>query len=188
MKKLVLFIMCAVAVLALSSCGASRKMVDITEGQEEVKLIFTEAKYRTDKNYFRDNQSGISKDLSNAKKIAVQNTRQALAAAVSAQVQLLVENYMNVQSSESEVMFDVNEIEELGAAIVNQQLSGIEMVEERSFKLPDGSYRYHVCMQFPKGDLYKAINKALVGNEKLKLKLAKEDFQKYFNEKIAEAE
>ncbi len=188
MKKFGLFIICAAALLSLSSCGSSRRLTSITADQEEVKLIFTESKYKTDKKYFRDNQSGVSNDISNAKKLAIQNTRQALASYVCAEVKLLVQNYVNVQAMDGEAVFDSNDMEELGSAIVNIQLSGIELVEERAFKLPDGSYRYHVCMQFPKDDLYEAVNKTLVGNAKLQQKLAKKEFMDYFNDKLADAE
>ena len=74
MKRVVSFIIMAAMAVSLVSCGSSRKAVAITEGEKEVDLIFSGKEYRTDKKYFRDNGFGVSKDLANAKKIALQNS------------------------------------------------------------------------------------------------------------------
>ena len=145
MKRVVSFIIMAAMAVSLVSCGSSRKAVAITEGEKEVDLIFSGKEYRTDKKYFRDNGFGVSKDLANAKKIALQ---------------------------------------ELGRTVVDTQLSGLEVVEEKAFRQPDGTYRYHVCMQLDKDNLSKAMSKALDKDVNTRLRADKDKFRAYFDEMI----
>lgn len=184
MKKVLLYASSALAVvLMLSSCGASRKAVAAVEGEQEVKLVFNEDKYHSDKNYFRDSQSGISKDLSTAKKVAMQNTRQSISAMVQAQIGLLVDNYTQNDQVTEDTSFG-NDLEELGRTVVDSQLSGLEIVAEKAFKLPDGSYRYHVCMQLSKDVLEDALTAAVEKDSKLKLKVNKDRFRAIYEEVV----
>ena len=54
--------------------------------------------------------------------------------------------------------------------MVDTQLSGLEVVEEKAFRQPDGTYRYHVCMQLDKDNLSKAMSKALDKDVNTRLK------------------
>ena len=183
MKKILIYAASAIMISSmLASCGASKK-VAATEGEHEVALVFDEPQYRSDKNYFRDSQSGISKDLSTAKKVAMQNTRQSIGAMVQAQIGLVVENYTaNDQAGDATSVG--NDLEEMGRTVVNSQLSGLEIVAEKAFKLPDGSYRYHVCMQLDKDNLSKAMSKALDKDVNTRLRADKDKFRAYFDEMI----
>lgn len=184
MKRIVSFIIMAVTAVALLSCGSSRKTVAITEGEKEVDLIFSGREYRTDKNYFRDNGFGVSKDLANAKKVAVQNARQSIAAMVHAAVKLLVDNYAATQNADATSVIDGNDLQELGRTVVDTQLSGLEIVEEKAFRQQDGTYRYHVCMQLDKDNLSKAMSKALDKDVNTRLRADKDKFRAYFDEMI----
>lgn len=183
MKKILIYAASAIMISSmLASCGASKK-VAATEGEQEVALVFDEPQYRSDKNYFRDSQSGISKDLSTAKKVAMQNTRQSIGAMVQAQIGLVVENYTaNDQAGDATSVG--NDLEEMGRTVVNSQLSGLEIVAEKAFKLPDGSYRYHVCMQLGKEALGQALTAAVEKDSKLKLKVKKDSFRAIYDEVI----
>ena len=101
----------------------------------------------------------MSKDLANAKKIALQNSRQSIAAMVHAAVKMLVDNYAATQNADATSVIDGNDLQELGRTVVDTQLSGLEVVEEKAFRQPDGTYRYHVCMQLDKDNLSKAMSK-----------------------------
>lgn len=184
MKKLVSVLVMVSAVLVLASCGASRKATSITEGEKEVNLVFNGPDYKTDKKYFRDNAIGISKDIANAKKIAVQNARQSIASMVQSSVKVLIDNYASTLNAEASQVSDGNDLQELGRTVVETQLSGLEIVEEKAFKLPDGTYRYHVCMQLSKDNLSKAMSGAIDRDAKTRLRSDKEAFRKYFDEKI----
>ena len=175
MKKILIYAASAIMISSmLASCGASKK-VAATEGEQEVALVFDEPQYRSDKNYFRDSQSGISKDLSTAKKVAMQNTRQSIGAMVQAQIGLVVENYTaNDQAGDATSVG--NDLEEMGRTVVNSQLSGLEIVAD--------TYRYHVCMQLDKDALGDALTAAVEKDSKLKLKVKKDSFRAIYDEVI----
>ena len=184
MKQIFSFAAAALFISVLTvSCGAAKKAVPAVEGEQEVSLVFNEPKYRSDKDYFRDSQSGISKDLSAAKKVAMQNTRQSIGAMVEAQVGLVVDNYTSNEQTGSDSSVG-NDLEEMGRTVVNSQLSGLEIVAEKAFKLPDGSYRYHVCMQLSKDALGDALEEAIEKDAKLKLKVKKNSFRAIYEEVI----
>ena len=90
MKKLFLIVTVAAAAFAAVSCGNPAKL---SKGKK-VELVFNDDKYRTDDQFFRESQSGVSKDLANAKKIAIQNARQEMATNLTATVQRVIENYI----------------------------------------------------------------------------------------------
>lgn len=166
------------AAMLFQSCGTRR----IKEG-DEVKLVFAESKYRSDKDYFRENQSGVSKDQSNAKKIAIQNARQALAASVQARVKMVIENYVRTMRLDNGIL-DENDMQELAYTIVNTQLSGVDIIGEKAFRLDDGSYRYHICIEVSKEAIEKALEAELMNSESLAAGFDKECFRKIFNEKM----
>ena len=68
--------------------------------------------------------------------------------------------------------------------MVETQLSGLEIMEEKAFRQNDGTFRYHVCMQLSKDNLSKAMSNAIDEDAKTKLRADKEAFKKYFDEKI----
>lgn len=184
MKRILVFGMLAVFALASVSCGPSKRTTSVTKGEKEVNLIFNGPEYRSDKKYFRDNGFGVSNDMANAKKIAMQNARQAIASMVHSTVKMLVDNYAVTQSADGSEYYDGNDLEVLGRTVVETQLSGLEVMEEKAFRQNDGTFRYHVCMQLSKDNLSKAMSNAIDEDAKTKLRVDKEAFKKYFDEKI----
>ncbi len=185
MKKYLMLLCAAVAVASLvTSCGSSRRATAISEGEREVNLIFNGPQYRTDKEYFRDSGIGVSKDIANAKKIAVQNVRQAIAAMVQSAVEVVVDNYAATQSADASDVIDGTDLEELGRTVVNTQLSGLEIVEEKAFSQADGTFRYHVCMQLSKDNISRAMSRAIDEDAHTRLRKDKEAFRAYFDENI----
>ena len=68
------------------------------------------------------------------------------------------------------------DLQELGRAVVDAQLSGLEIMEEKAFKQADGTFRYHVCMQLDKDSLSKAMGQAIDQDAELKLRADKDSF------------
>lgn len=184
MKKFLFTALFIVAAVMLSSCSASRKLAKIAESETEVSIPLSGPEYSTDENYWRVTQLGSSKDMSMAKKIAMQNARQELAALVQSQIKLVIENYgQNVALDKN----NTNEslYEELGRTVVVQSLVGAELAGEKMFKLGTGSYRYHVCLQMSKKALQNSLEDKLSEDEKLKVEFDRERFKKIFEEEMA---
>ena len=92
-------------------------------------------------------------------------------------VRLLVDNYAATQSSDGTEVVDGKDLQELGRAVVDAQLSGLEIMEEKAFKQADGTFRYHVCVQLDKDSLSKAMGQAIDQDAELKLRADKDSFR-----------
>ena len=125
-------------------------------------------------------QNGVSTERSTAQKIAMQNCRQDLAAAIQADVKLVIENYVKNQDT-GVAAEHKSQYQELAYTAVGQQLRDVQVVEEKMFRQDNGSFRYYVCMQLPKAALEAAIAK----DAKLNLEFDRAQFKKIFEEQMA---
>lgn len=119
-----------------------------------------------------------------AKKVAMQNARQDLAATVQHEVKAVIENYGQNAAvgakNENEALY-----QEMARTVINQQMNGVELVGEKLFRLEDGSYRYHVCLQMSRESLGAGLSDALSNDDRLKLEFDKAQFKKVFDEEMA---
>ena len=159
------------------SCSSSKKASGpaAPAGMVEEAIPLSGAQYRSNAEYYRAVQNGVSTERSTAQKIAMQNCRQDLAAAIQADVKLVIENYVKNQ--------DTGVAAEHTA--VGQQLRDVQVVEEKMFRQDNGSFRYYVCMQLPKAALEAAIEDAIAKDAKLNLEFDRAQFKKIFEEQMA---
>lgn len=75
----------------------------------------------------------------------MQNCRQDLAAAIQADVKLVIENYVKNQDTGVSAEHK-SRYQELAYTAVGQQLRDVQVVEEKMFRQDNGSFRYYVCM------------------------------------------
>lgn len=185
-----LFIICSVALAALLvSCSSAKQVARNTtpDGMVEQNLPFSEAKYRSDATAYRAVQSGVSTEMSMAKKIAIQNARQEIAAAVQTDLSSVIENYTNSRQLPSEEIPSYERhMTELAYSVVEQTLSGITLVNERLFKESNGAYRHFVCLELSKEDMKNGILERLKKDEKLASDFEFDEFKKIYEQKLAE--
>ncbi len=67
-------------------CKSSKNITDV-EGSTKVEIPLSGKEYQTDEDYFRARQSGLSPNLSMAKKIALQNAKAELAGNIQSTVE-----------------------------------------------------------------------------------------------------
>jgi rubrerythrin len=183
MKKLITFTALIIIIFSglLTSCKSTKSVSQITNS-EEIKVPFMEEKYKTDKNFIRASQSGLSPDLATSKKIAVQNAKTELASNIQTIFKAVTDNYTNQRTIGNKIEFE-NKFEELSRQVTNQKLSNIRILDEKIFKEKDGSYRYWVVIEMSKEDLVGELSNQILKDERYKL-----DFDKYQYEKILEQE
>ena len=133
---------------------------------------------------YRAVQNGVSTERSTAQKIAMQNCRQDLAAAIQADVKTVIENYVKNQDTGISAEHK-SQYQELAYTAVNQQLRDVQIVEEKMFRQDNGSMRYYVCMQLPKAALEAAVEDAIAKDAKLNLEFDRAQFKKIFEEQMA---
>lgn len=183
MKKSILFIATLIIVVGINASFA-----------QEINLPFTESKYKSDENYFREKASGKSPDMSIAKSKAVTSAKKTIAGLIQPLVDNVVDKYtiqLNVdeQSSFGEVF------QEQTRVAVSQTLKNINIMDEKAMK--DGNLIvYWVVIEVPKDKLVENIEQTVENNlnsstengvsseNKDKLELDKEKFEKIFNEEM----
>lgn len=185
MKKIFYWTGVLTLTLFCASCASSKKAASpVTPGEIEVAIPLGGPEYRSDAEYWRAVQTGTSKEMSMAKKVATQNARQELAATVQHEIKAVIENYGQNASlganNENETLY-----QEMARTVINQQMNGVELVGEKLFRLEDGTYRYHVCLQMNREALGTGISDALSNDDRLKLEFDKAQFKKVFDEEMA---
>ena len=195
MKKLI-FSLLIVAASATVSCGSSKKATATPapstpavtaaapSGMVEEVVPLSGPQYRSDKQYYRAVQNGLSADRSMAQKIAMQNCRQELAAAIQADTKTVIETYAKSQNTGANSTY-TNQYQEMAYTVINQSLADVQVVDEKIYRETSGQYRFYVCLQIPKADLSENIAKSIENEAKLKADFDAEQFKKIFNEKMA---
>ena len=180
MKRTLIGAIALVLAAGAVSCSSSKKAV----GPAAPAGMVEEAIPLSDAEYYRAVQNGVSTERSTAQKIAMQNCRQDLAAAIQADVKTVIENYVKNQDTGISAEHK-SQYQELAYTAVNQQLRDVQIVEEKMFRQDNGSMRYYVCMQLPKAALEAAVEDAIAKDAKLNLEFDRAQFKKIFEEQMA---
>lgn len=186
MKRTLLGAIALVLAAGAVSCSSSKKVAGpaAPAGMVEEAIPLSGPQYRSNAEYYRAVQNGVSTERSTAQKIAMQNCRQDLAAAIQADVKMVIENYVKNQDTGVSAEHK-SQYQELAYTAVNQQLRDVQIVEEKMFRQDNGSMRYYVCMQLPKAALEAAIEDAIAKDAKLNLEFDRAQFKKIFEEQMA---
>jgi hypothetical protein len=177
--------------LSVSSCGtvAQTTATSSANALTEQVLPLSGPQYRTDATYYRAVQSGKSKDMSTAKKVALQNARQELAASIKADLRMVIENYTNNrQLPTDEVSTTTTQMTELAYTVVNERLMGSSLSDEKLFTTAAGEYQYFVCVELNKNELKQALVDEMKRNEKMVSEAEISDFRKIFDEQMAKSQ
>lgn len=192
MKKLI-FSLLIVAAATSISCSSSKKATQapapapVPSGMTEEVIPLSGPQYRSDAEFYRAVQNGLSAERSMAQKIAMQNCRQELASAVQADVQLVIENYAKSQDT-GMTNEHKNQYQELAYSVINQRMADVQVVDEKLYREANGQYRYYVCLQIPKKSIAEAIEEKLANlanDAKLNLEFDREQFKKIFQDHMA---
>lgn len=184
-RMLMITAILAGGILMTTGCGAQKKQLEKvkTDNMVELNIPLSGPQYRTDETCYRAVQSGVSPNSAMAKKIALQNARQELAAAIKADLAMVVENYGKGQDVANAQEYEA-QYQELAYSVVEQQLTGVALIEEKLFKQENNSYKYYVCIQLNKADLAKKLENKISAEDKLKLEFDLDRFKKVYNEQM----
>lgn len=191
MKK-VFYTLTSIMVIAMmmnfSSCGSS-KPASVTDrtGAIEISLPFQGPAYRNSATHFRTVNSGNSPDLATAKKIALVNARNEMAANIQATLKAVTENYTQQRRIDDIVEFS-NKFEELTRQVVNQQLNQVNVMDEKMFQEQNGTYTSWVAIEMPVNPVLDEVGKSISRDQALRQDYDKMLFEKVFNEEMDKLE
>ena len=188
MKKLTsLSVLAISAITFLTNCGSSKPAQSVTKNSTEVSVPFSEAKYKSDKDYFRARNNGNSPDLATSKKIAMLNAKTEMASSINSVIKAVTEQYINQRSVADKKDYE-SKFEETSRNVVSQSLNDVRVADEKVFKETNGTYTYWVALEMPKSALVEKLNQNISQNQRLQLDYDKKKFEETFNaemEKLA---
>ncbi len=172
--------------ISLNGCKSKEKAVK-APGEELIEVYCSGPEYQSNSEYFRANQVGESQDQATAKKKAMSNARADLASAVETTIKGVVDNYVN-----SRELNNTEEVEErfesLTREVINQKLTGVKTICEKTTKTTDGKYKTYIALELAGDELMNAMNERLSKDAKLKIDYDYEQFKKTFNEEMKKME
>jgi hypothetical protein len=172
--------------IVMSGCKSKEEAVKET-GETLIDVYCSGPEYQSNAEYFRANQVGESVDQASAKKKAMSNARADLAAAVETTVKGVVDNYLN-----SRELNNVEEAEErfesLTREVINQKLTGVKTICEKTTKTTDGKYKTYIALELAGDELMNAMNARLSDDAKLKIDYDYEQFKKTFEAEMDKME
>lgn len=183
MKRLFLLFSVAICLCGMNGCKSKQALAKPEKGEVEIAIPLSGPQYQSDAENWRVVQQGVSPDMSMAKKVALQNARQELAATIRVQVRAVIDNY-GKNTAVTDNIDVVNMYEEQAYSVIDQTLAGAELVGEKLYKLENGNYRYHVCLQVNKQYLADQLTKAFESEAVLQAKFDKAQFKKVYDEQM----
>ena len=183
MKK-VLFVVSTLAMLIVFNGCRAKKSIDKVTGATEITLPFSEKAYQTDKDFFRAKNTGKSPDLATSKKIAMQNAKSELASNIQSTIKRVTDQYTNQRNVGDKQEYE-NKFEELAREVVNQTLTGVKVIGEKTFKETDGKFTYWVAIEVAKESILNGIDAGISKSAKLQLDYDKKKFQDIMDQEMS---
>lgn len=182
MKTFGNYLLILLAVTSIIGCKSKQTVTKAT-GSTEIKVPFSESKYKTDKNFFRAVQSGTSPDMATAKKIAMVNAKSELASSIQTTVKVVTDNYTNQRSFANKQEFE-NKFEELSRQVTNQMLSNVVIMDEKMLKDENDKYTSWLAIEMSKDEVLKNLTDQISNEEKLQIDFDKYQYEKIFNQEM----
>jgi hypothetical protein len=183
MKKTSFFLsFCILSFTVFYSCSSPKKL-EAKTGSEEITVPLSGKDYQSNKEFFRAKSSGKSPDMATAKKIALNNAKSEIAGLINTKLKSVTDNYTNQRSTAIAQDFE-NKFENLSREVVNQQLSEVAIIGEKTFLSKDGTYEYWVAIEISKEALRNSITTSVSKNQKLQVDYDKKKFEDVYNQEM----
>lgn len=184
MKKLIRISLAAVVVslIALTGCK-SKKDISKEEGFKEIDIPCSGSKYRTDKKYFRADNSATSSDMSLAREKALTLTKQRLASLIQTQIKSTTDRYVNERELTNGSEFE-QKFENLTREVINLKMNDIRIICEKTGSLKDGNYQTFMAVELDKDELLNGFSNSLSKDKKLQMDYDKMKYEQIFNEEM----
>lgn len=172
--------------IAVQSCKGKEK-AEAPKGEVEIKVECSGKDYFSDKKHFRASAVGESLDQATAKKKAMSNAKADLAGTIQTTIKATIDNYVNSREMNNKESVE-ERFEGLSREVINQKLSGVITICEKTFKTPENKYKTYVCLELGADDLVDAINERLTKEESLRIDYDYEKFKEEFNKEMEKLE
>lgn len=166
----------------MQSCKSS-KSASTPAGETAISVYCSGGDYQTNSEYFRANNSGESSSQSLAKKKALSNARQELAASMGTTVKTVIDDYVNSFEQNGE-MDDKEIYEGLSREVINEKLNGIRTICEQFTKTAEGNYKCYVAIELAGDEILNGMNQRISKDDRLQMRFEKEKFEEKYNKEM----
>ena len=182
MKKLtnLALIVVAAATFMIEGCKSKEKL---PKGETEVVIPCSGSDFFTTKEFFRANSLGESMDQVTSKKKAMTNARNDLAQAIQTTVKTVTDNYVNSRTMNNREELE-QRFESLNREVVDQSLSGVRTLCEKTVSTAQGNYKTYVALELSADELVSKYNERLSKDERLKIDYDYEKFKETFDKEM----
>ena len=166
----------------IMSCGGSK---NISNGETLFTMPCSGSEFSENTNkFFRANSFGESSDHIIAKKKASSNAKSDLASRINVTINSVTDNYLKA-SELNNVEQTEERFEALSREIVNQSLSGINVICEQSAMTEEGKYKFYIAIELSAQKLITKLNERLSKDDMLKVDYDYEKFKETFEEEMS---
>ena len=185
-KHITLGLLIAGASINFTSCKGKQKG-EAPKGEIEIKVECSGKEYFSTKKEFRASAVGESLDQATAKKKAMSNAKADIAGTIQTTIKGTTDNYVNSREFNNKEQVE-EKFEGLTREVINQKLSGVVTICEKTFKTAEGKYKTYVCLELSADELVEAINEKLTKDESLRVDYDYEKFKETFDKEMAKLE
>jgi hypothetical protein len=125
---------------------------------EEVTGPFSGRKYQSNNRYFRATGQATSMDANTSKTRSMANAKARLAGLVSTTMRTVGDEYIQEKGITNAGEF-MERYEVLSREVVNQTISDIRMIGERTFRLENGRFQTYTALEIRKRHMYRHMRR-----------------------------
>lgn len=180
--KLSFIVTILIIVVSFSSCRTKTSPESPTPGAVELNIP-CQNEGRSDRDYFRADNSSSSRNMSLSREKALTMTKQRLAGLIETQIKSVTDRYVNEYDVGDRQEFS-GKFENLTREVINQTLRDIAIICEKTFQETDGRYTTYVAIEVNKETLFNGFENLISRDEKLRVDYNKQQFENIFNQEM----
>jgi hypothetical protein len=153
------FFSIAIAALTLSTLTLSTTSCKRFKAPgEEVTGPFSGSKYQSNNRFFRGTGQATSMDANTSKTRSMANAKARLAGTVSTTMRTVGDEYIQEKGITNAGEF-MERYEVLSREVVNQTISDIRVIGERTFRLENGRFQTYTALEIRKRHMYRHMRR-----------------------------
>jgi hypothetical protein len=172
----------AMAGATVTSCGGAKPIAIAQVNNEQEVTVPCDDKF-TDKDFFRGQGVGQSKDLNTARDKARMAANTELAGSISTLIKQVSEKYVN-DAGQSPADYGET-FDALSKQVINQQISNVQVCCNKTMRTQDGMYKIYVAVEANKNEVFQTLDRAASANKKLETMYDREKFRANYDAEMA---
>ncbi|MBP7809011.1 MAG: hypothetical protein KA163_06945 [Bacteroidia bacterium] len=161
--------------------SVAQKVKEVSSSQFPCQGI----EFNSDKNHLRGSGYAESSDPTIAREKAVILAKEALAASIKSQIDVVTTLYTKSTNNPQEY---TKEFENINAETIDETIEGVNVICQKQEKLKNKNTKYYIACEIGTLPLITKIEEKVYSNKNLKVDFNKERFERIFNEEIEKLE